>query len=216
MRTLKLLFLLLVVSVSRSGFAYAQTCLGLPSFAHNPVHVNAALDFPDSASVYALGVGAGRHQNLFANLGGGRISFEGFDGAANFGFLEFGYQIPIAGLQVCPIAGGTFAVGPDDDEAGLTSTSRSASAGFALGISLPLGFVTLVPNAAARYGVVSQKVEQTGVESITVNSNSGVIDLGIALMLGSRFSIQPLLHLPFAADEEKSSVGIFISFAVGK
>jgi hypothetical protein len=216
MQKLRVFFIVMVVLAASAAYANAQSCLGLPSFAHHLVHVNAAADFPDSATVYAVGVGAGHHNNLFGNLGGGQIKFEGFDSNAKFGFLEFGYQIPIGKAQICPIAGGTFASGPDDEVASLTVTSRSASAGLALGMPFETRMLTLIPNAAVHYGTVSQKVEEASSGSSTFNSNSGLIDVGLAFVIGKRISIQPLAHIPFAAEDDRTSYGVFISVGVGK
>src|SRR5687767_14658649 len=136
MRTLKLVSLVVLAITLRAGAASAQVCLGLPSFQGGSVHLDAAAEFPDSATAFAVGIGAGRHNSLFANLGGGQVTYEGIDEKSTFGFLEFGFQLPLGKMQLCPIAGGTFGAGPDDDVGGVKVTSSSAAAGFSLGLPL--------------------------------------------------------------------------------
>jgi hypothetical protein len=214
------LLLATAASALTAGSVAAQTCLGLPSFESGSVHVNVSGEFPDSAKASVLGVGAGRPNNLFANAGGGVVSFEGFKEKSKLGFLEIGYQIPLSGFQLCPVAGGTIAVGPDDPIYGLTVTSRSASFGGAVGRSVDAGStLSLIPNVAARYNYASVKVNVDDglnpAESATTTSNSSVLDLGLALLFKERISVQPLVHVPLSGDDDDPSFGVFASFGLG-
>src|SRR5688572_16187481 len=97
--------LLAIVAIAFSSYtAAAQTCLGLPSFESGSVHLNVSGEFPDSAKAYAFGIGAGKPNHLFANAGGGIVEYEGFAEKSKVGFLELGYQIPVADFQICPVA----------------------------------------------------------------------------------------------------------------
>ncbi len=201
--------------VSASGAA-AQACLGLPSFTNGSVHLNAAAEFPDSANAWALGIGAGRPGTLFANLGGGQASFEGLAERSTFGFLEFGVQIPVGRAQLCPIAGGTFGAGPDDPEAGLKLTSRSASAGVALGLPVEAGTLRIVPNIAVKYEYLSARVDEIDFEPLTETFTSGIFDLGLGFIVRDRISFQPIVHFPFGGDDtEEPSFGLFAAFSFG-
>lgn len=215
MRKLKLVVLLFVAASLRGSVAAAQACLGLPSFAAGAVNVNLAVEFPDSATGYALGIGAGRHNHLFANLGAGQISYDDLDERSTFGFLEFGYQIPLGPAQFCPIAGGALQAGPDDDLLDTKITARAASAGAALGLPLGVRFLTLIPNAAVKYDWVSVKFDEGEFGSTSESSRGGMVDLGLGIVLGNRFSVQPLVHIPFGGDEDEISYGVFASVRLG-
>jgi hypothetical protein len=207
---------LFTVAMLHASVGAAQTCLGLPAFTAGSVHINVSAEFPDSASAYVIGVGAGRHNNLFGNLGGGQISYEGLEEKSTLAFLELGYQLPVGRLQICPIAGGYFGVGPDDDAIGLKVTSRSAAAGIALGAPVRLGFLTLVPNAAFKYDYLSVKFDEVDVGTLTETYSGQTVDVALALLLGRRFSIQPIAHLPVGGDDgAETSYGVFASFALG-
>jgi len=212
MRTMMMVCAVLLVAASRVS---AQACLGLPSFTNGSVHLNAAGEFPDSATAWAVGIGAGRPDNLFGNLGVGQASYEGLDEKSTFGFLEIGFQLALGGAQLCPIAGGYFGAGPDDDLAGIKLTSRGASAGAALGLPIRAGMVTFIPNAAVRYEYLSIKLEEENVGSSTESSNSGIVDLGLALVFGDRVSLQPLFHIPFGVDDAESNFGVFVALSFG-
>jgi len=216
MRKLKLLVLPMLALAAGASSVRAQACLGLPSFTSGSVHLNLAAEFPDSAKGYGIGIGAGRPNSLFANLGGNQVSFDGFDQKATSGFLEFGFQKPVSKAQLCPIAGGSFGVGPDDDVAGTKVTSNSVSAGLALGVPLGSNALRVIPNAQVRYEYQSQKVEETGLGSATEKFKGGIVDLGFALVFGDRFSLQPLMHIPISGDDgEKTSFGVFAAFSFG-
>ncbi|MCI0436036.1 MAG: hypothetical protein L0271_20705 [Gemmatimonadetes bacterium] len=144
------------------------------------------------------------------------VKFEGLDEKSTFGFLELGVQFPIGGAQLCPIAGGTFGAGPDDDEAGLKLTSRSASAGLALGVPIGSGSVQVVPNVAVKYEYLSVEVEEVDFDPVTETFKSGLVDLGLGFLFRDRFSVQPIVHIPFGGEEEdEASFGVFASFSFG-
>jgi hypothetical protein len=205
--------------------AQAQSCLGLPSFEGRAVHVTAGGEFPDSAMAYSVGVGAGKPNGLFANLGAGQVSYDGLEGRSTLGFLEFGYQYPLSKLQFCPIAGGYFGVGPDDELARVKVTSRAATAGLSVGVAFDAGAVSVIPNTAFKLEYLSQKVDEEGVGSGSVSVNSTVLDVGVAFLLRDRVSIQPIMHFPMSQSfgdslpvEEQGplpepSVGIYMSVA---
>jgi hypothetical protein len=202
--------------VASTAAASAQVCLGLPSFETRQAHLNVAAEFPEGAKAYAVGVGAGKHNNLFANLGAGRVSYDDDGGNSNYGFLEFGYQLPLGKLQLCPIAGGALYAGPDDDVNDIKQTARVATAGGALGLPLDAGTVRLIPNVGVKYEWVSLKIDEPLVGETKENSSGGVVDLGFAFVFKDRLSIQPLAHVFFGGDDNPDpSFGVFASVSFG-
>jgi len=209
---LTLLFLATSLSASR---AHAQACLGLPSFAVGPIRVNLSSEFPEDARTWAAGIGAGKHDGLFGNIGGGQVTYDDYDPKATFGFVELGLQLPIAGAQLCPVVGGYYVRGPDDQEFGIEATSKGGSAGLALGLPVALTGFSLIPNVAVKYEYSVQEVVETGFGTEEFTYSGGLLDLGLALVLGNRFSIQPLVHYPFGGDaDEKVSFGVFASISL--
>jgi hypothetical protein len=199
----------LVVAAAPTA-ASAQVCLGLPDFNDASVHLSAAAEFPDSARSYAAGLGAGVPNGVFLNLGGGVVTYQGEEEQARFAFGELGFGRAVGPIEVCPIAGGFFALGPDLFD--VKVTTRGGTAGLALGVPFALPLVTVIPTAAVKYDYVSQKAEQEGAGATTVITQSGLVDVGLGLLVGGRFSIQPLAHFQFAAEENaEPSFGIFAS-----
>ena len=214
MRTLKLT--IVIVLALRASAAQAQACLGLPSFGNASVHVNIAGEFPDSATAYALGVGGGRDNQVFGNVGAGQTTYEGLDEKSTFGFLELGYQIPLrARVQVCPIISAYMGAGPDDEEIQLTVRSRGAAAGVAAGMPVRARWLTLIPNVAVRYAFDEFDIVEEGIGSLTERFDGGTVDLGMGAVFNDRISIQPLLHIPFAGDAGEVSFGAFAAVRFG-
>lgn len=195
--------------------AYGQTCLGLPTFSAQPAHVNAAIDFADSATVYAGGIGAGSDKALFGTIGGGVVRYKNNNEQAKFGFLEFGYQIALGSLQLCPVAGGTFGAGPDDATAQIKVTSRTATVGGALAYEISSGSFAIVPNGGIRYNYFSDKIDERDIGSATETSSAVMADLGLSLILRRRVSLQPVLHVPLGGDNRETTFGVFVSIAFG-
>lgn len=215
MRKMKSLVFAVVFAPLFTSPASGQACLGLPSFESSLVHVNLSGEFPDGATGYAMGVGAGRPDALFATIGGGRVSYDGLEEKSSFGFLEFGYQYPLGRFEFCPIMGGYLGIGPDDPSISLEVTSRAASGGGALGIPLELGALEVIPNLAIRYEYFSQKVVEEGFGSATYTFDYTTLDLALALLFDGRFGIQPIAHIPVAGDDSEVSYGLFASVALG-
>jgi hypothetical protein len=214
MRRLVLLTLLFLAAALRASSAQAQACLGLPSFANGSVRVNLSAEFPEDARSYAAGIGAGKHNGLFGNIGGGQIMYDDYDPKARFGFVEIGMQLPIAGAQLCPVAGGYYARGPDDEDFGIEVTSYGGSGGLALGMPVALSGFSLIPNVAVRYNYSTSEVVETGVGTEESTVKDGLVDLGLAIILANRISVQPLFHIPFASDDDATSFGVFVSLAL--
>jgi hypothetical protein len=211
MRSTFLVFTFALAAGAAPGLR-AQACLGLPAFSDASVHLNAAAEFPDSARSYLAGLGAGVENGVFLNLGGGVVTYQGYDERALVGFGELGFQIPLMRAQVCPIAGGYLGAGPDLKEFDLTVTTRGASAGLAFGVPFDLAIVDAIPTAAVKLEYVSQKVEQADAGSLTETTQSGLLDVGLGLVFGDRFTVQPLAHFPFATDgDAEPSFGVFAS-----
>lgn len=216
MRSLKLPIALAIATVMSASAVRAQTCLGFPSYSGGGIHLNAGGQVADSANSYALAVGGGTAQGLFANLGIGQVSYEGIDEKSTLGFLEFGFQIPIAGAQLCPIAGGGYSVGPDDDALGVKVTSRVASAGIALGVPFGVRAFRVIPNGAVKYEYLSTKIDEDVLGTTTDTQNSGLVDLGLGLVFADRVSVQPTVHIPFGGDDTEPFFGLFASISFGR
>jgi hypothetical protein len=151
------------------------------------------------------------------------VSFDDFEEKATLGFGEAGWQIPLGPAQVCPIVGGSYAMGPNDDLTGLEVSSWSVVGGAALGYPLgSAGPVQLIPNVALRIERFSQTAEEPGFPAFKSTTNSGILDLGLALVLADRLSVQPLVHVLLnpeegvtpADDEERMSFGVFVSLGL--
>lgn len=209
----RLILIGLALAFSAAG-AQAQACLGLPSFAHSVVHFNASGEFPDSATAYAAAIGLGKDRSLFANVGAGQVRYEGYDPRATLGFVEIGWQVPFSMAQICPVAGAYYASGPNDDTYGLDIRTKGASGGLALGVPFDLGSVSLIPNVAVRYEYTSTRYTEEGFEPATENAHSGLVDLGLALVLSRRLGVQPLYHIPFNSDDTEKTIGVFLAIAL--
>ena len=218
MRVLTPAALTLTALFAWSSPARAQPCLGLPSFEVGAFRGNLSAEFPEGSTTFAAGLGAGRHNSIFGTVGGGVINYDDSDESARLAFVEAGWQIPVSHAQVCPLVGGFYAWGPDNEEFGLTTRSHGLSAGLALGAPVTLSAVTLIPNIAVRYQSSTAEVTEEGIGSAESDASGNLLDLGLALLLANRISIQPLYHIPFGGDfdEEDPQWGLFVSLAVGR
>ena len=216
MRIVKLMSLLVLGLLAIPVAANAQSCLGLPSFANGMFRINGSLESADSSTAYAVGVGAGKSSSVFGNIGVGQVSYEGFDDKTNYGFIELGYQLPLSKAQICPVVGATYGTGPNDDINGIELTSQGISGGLAIGYTLAAGGFQIVPNAAVRYSSGKSKLEADGLPSFEESFDGGLFDIGLGFIFANRFSIQPLVHIPFSSDDEEAYYGIFASIALGK
>lgn len=144
-----------------------------------------------------------------------RASFDGLDGSATGAFAEAGWQLPLpGGAELCPLVGGQLQKGPDDELLRLTVRSRGWAAGGAVGWALPAGPVALGPNLGIRWEWLSQEVAEEGIGSESSTFRATTLDLGLALIVGGRLSLQPLAHVPLSGDDEETVFGVFGSVAL--
>jgi hypothetical protein len=198
--------------------ARAQQCLGLPSFA-NPIRVTGTAQFGDGFSFYAGGIGAGKSGSLFGSVGGGVVDYDGVDEKSTVGFIEGGYELVSRGaIRACPVAGASIEKVPDGFfGADVDGSARTAVAGLALSALFSgMPGLDLVPNGSVRYVYSSLKVDDPILGSETESQSSGLLDLGIALLLNDWFSIQPTVQIPFGGDDNSTSFGIFVGIGFGK
>lgn len=111
-------------------------------------------------------------------------------------------------------------MGPNDDAIGLEVSQWSATGGASVGFPVDAGPAQLIPNVALRYEHTSQDVEETGFDLTTFTYKATVLDIGLALLLSDRVSVQPLAHVTLSSsvdpsvgvsDEEDVSFGVFLS-----
>jgi hypothetical protein len=217
MRRLVPLLTVVVASALGASSASAQACVGLPSFEGRPFRINAAAEFPEDAKAYAIGLGVGRANGPFLNAGAWQASYDGISEKATIGFAEVGWQIPLGPAQLCPLAGGTYGTGPDDELNDEEVSSWSAIGGAAIGYPVAAGPVQLIPNGGFRFEHLSYTIKSPFFEEdFSDTADSKVIDLGLALVLANRFSVQPLVHIPVGSEDEdsKASFGVFLSVAL--
>ena len=171
--------------------------------------------FGKDYTAYAASLIAGKENAAFGDIGLSRVYFDDLDDTGDDVFLEFGYQRPLGTrAQICPVVGAALGTGPED---GGIQSSRFASAGLALGITLrPAASVKIIPNGSVRYEYVSSDYNDPATGKETFTENSGVADLGIGLIFfRDRLAIQPTVQFPFATDNTDMSYGMVISIGFG-
>jgi hypothetical protein len=193
----------------------AQNCLGLPTFA-SPFRLTGSAQFGDGYSFYGAGIGAGKQNGLFGSIGGGTVKYENPDGSSGIFFLEGGFELKSSSkLRACPVAGVSYEKLPDEDD--ISASVRSGTVGLALGVPVSAGQgLDVVPNGSVRFLYSSLKVDDARVGSATDNQSSGLVDLGLALVLNDWFSIQPTVQIPFGVEGAETTWGIFAAFSFGR
>lgn len=208
------------VMLATAATAEAQSCLGMPSFSHAPLRVSGSQLFPEgNASAYAASVGAGRPDNVFLNLGYGRVTHDDADlfpedrPTEQQALFELGYQIPLwkHRIQLCPVGGAGLGRGPVID--GIDYRRKFASAGLAAGFGVNIGFgIRVVPNASLRW----EYLRTTG-EGVTEAFSNGIADVGLGVMFARRIVIQPTYSMPFATGTpEDAMMGVVVSVGLGR
>jgi hypothetical protein len=109
----------------------------------------------------------------------------------------------------------SYAVGPNDEALWDDITSWQVAGGAALGLPLRTGFANVIPNVAVRYIHDETTVDVIDIGSATETFDGTVLDLGVALVLGDRISVQPIAHVPMSGEEEEVSFGVFAALAFG-
>ena len=207
---------LMTVLAFLSRPALSQACLGLPNVAHH-TRITGSASFADSSKAFGAAFGGGLSHGLFGDVGVSRVTYDNVSGGTNGAFAEGGIRLPFPALpfELCPVAGLGFGTGPKNIGGPGTDVSyRSATGGIAVGVPIGwTGLIELIPNATVAWSYTSQKnTVQDG--SSTSTSHEDAIDLGLALLLFDRLSVQPTYQIPFSSDYGDKTWGVFVGVSL--
>jgi hypothetical protein len=192
----------------------AQTCMGMASYASGPVQVAGNAAFVDGANRFGASAGYGLPGGVFGSANIGMTSYDGLDSSLDFG-VNLGYQIQVAKAQVCPIASLGYDNGPDSDENGMNSSTKSAGFGLAIGAPLGTARMQIVPTAGLGLVYGKSKIEIDGFGSAEGSDAYGVAQLGVGLVLNQSVAIRPSVAIPLGLTGSDATFGVTVGFNFG-
>jgi hypothetical protein len=217
MRRALLLSLLLPLLVS--GRSVAQTCLGMPSFAHGRMQVAPGVSFAEGATSYGGSVGYGAPRSFYGAAGFATTEYDDVVASAENLNLSAGYQVPLAmgTAELCPVASLSLGWGPDDVLGpGVDVSNRTIAAGAAFGILVGGGSpVQFVPSASFLLASTRLKVDN-GTQSAVDSEGYGALTLGTGLVFASRYSLNPTVTIPVGLSGADPSFGLVASIHFGR
>jgi hypothetical protein len=215
-RTTALLATVLLASAPLA--AYAQTCLGSPSFADGHLQLTGDVATNDAATAFGIGIGGGS-ESVFGAVEGGGVTYDGFDGATMVVGGRLGYQVPVTATgsaQICPVLGANLGFGPKDiDGLGTDFSSRGLTFGLSLGFNAMRGAsVALVPAVSAGF-VYSAGIYDGSGGSATETDTYGQAGFTLGLILNDRLAVRPSVSLPFGLEGADPVYGIGFTLNYG-
>jgi hypothetical protein len=192
--------------------AAAQACLGMPTFANQPMQVTGSASFGDGATGFGGTFGYGVANGLYGKAGVGTTSYDGLDGSSfDFG-VSGGYQMKLNSskkAEICPVASLGFGSGPNDVlGAGVDMSNRTFSFGAAGGISVGNSRrVEILPNASFQFANTRVELDD-GTTSTAGSESYGLLTLGTGFVFNSRFSLNPSISIPVGLDGSDASFGL--------
>lgn len=194
----------------------AQVCQGFASFSNGPVQLGAALEFSDNVTIYGAGIGFGAVNGAFVRGEVGKAEDDATDGSATLFGVNGGWQIPMglapSAIQLCPVAGFTYADGEGDATASEILLGLSAGAMMSSSPAL-----SVAPFGAVSFRRASTEVE-TALGTFESDDNYGAIDLGVGFIANEWITIRPAVTIPFAEPDDFEvdvSYGVRFAFNFG-
>lgn len=199
--------------------ASAQLCAGAASYEHAPFQLGLGAGFVDKVKIFSGGVGVGRHNSVFGDVGFGRASDAETSESTNSVDASVGYQIPLGHgerLQICPTFSASRGFGQSDVQGtDLDATSTGFSLGAVLGMVVwRSARVQFVPAVGLSYQL--QRTTYKGsLVGIPINESDtiafGCASVGAGFVFNRVLTVQPGLSRPFAAAGARTSYGIGVS-----
>ena len=195
--------------------AYAQLCLGAPTFRTAPLQVGLGVGFTDGVRAVE-GTFAGGGEMLFGGAGVSVVNFTDVDvrtaGVSLFAGAEVATDAQRRVL-LCPVVRFGFIAGPDIGSVDLSTTTIQGGANLGV-IAAESGDWMVVPffGLSALYQRVKAEVGD-GDESFS--DTGGVADLGVGLIVNRTVGITPSLAIPFSTGGDDPVFTIRITFNFG-
>lgn len=196
--------------------AYAQLCLGAPTFRTAPLQVGLGVGFTDGLRVVE-GTFAGGGETLFGGVGVSVLNFTEVDartaGVSLFGGAEVATDAR-ARVLLCPIGRLGFVAGPDLGPVDLSTTTLQGGANLGV-IAVENGDAMVVPFFGL--SAVYQRVKtEVGDADDSFSDTGGVAEVGVGLIVNGTVGITPSLSIPFAAGGDDPVFTIRITFNFGR
>lgn len=198
--------------------AFAQTCLGNPSFANGHLQLAADVSTNKDATAFGVGVGGGS-ESLFGAAQVGGVTYDAFDGSTLLVGGSLGYQVPVSSTgsaMICPVLSGAYGFGPNDvDGLGTDLQTRALNFGLSLGFNaLRAERLRVVPAISAGFVYAASVFDGVGGSS-TLDDTYGVAGITLGLVLNDQLAIRPTVSLPFGLDGAEPSYGIGFTLNYG-
>jgi hypothetical protein len=206
------------VLLAAPATAFAQTCLGNPSFANGHLQLTADVAANADATAFGVGLGGGS-ESVFgaAQLGG--VTYDAIDGSTLLVGGSMGYQVPVSSTgsaMICPVVSGAYGFGPRDfDGLGTDLQTRAFNFGLSLGFdALRTDRMRVVPALSAGFVYAASIFDAMGT-STTQDDTYGVAGFALGLVLNDQLSIRPTVSVPFGLDGAEPSYGIGFTLNYG-
>jgi hypothetical protein len=210
-RSFTLIALLLIASP-----AYAQLCLGAPTFRTAPYQVGIAASFTDGARGVE-GTFAGGGETLFAGAGVSVVNFTDADvraaGVSAFAGAEVATDSRNRVL-LCPVVQLGFLSGPDFGRVDVSSVTLQGGASVGV-LAVESGDTMVVPffGLAALYQRLKTEVDDV---EASASDTGGVANLGVGFIVNRTVGITPSLAIPFSVGSDDPIFTIRITYNFGR
>jgi hypothetical protein len=206
--------------------ASAQMCSGgAPISNRSPFQAGGSVVFAENATGFS-GIAQGGNSLLFGGVQFGRVGFDA-DGVTDDVWstvigaragAQFTYEMDLP-LHVCPVFTFSHQWASDvGDVSGLNISTTSFAFGGEAGLLVAeSGSLQMVPTVGLFFGRVSGRIEFEG-EEVDEAETGGLFNFGFGLVFNQRFSVTPLVSLPFGFgnDDLDPSFSITALFSFGR
>ena len=186
--------------------AYGQTCTGQVAIGSgNPALVAASASFTEGSRGFDVGVTAG-NSLLFGGFTVGRVTSTVVDSSSTFYGGVVGAQLaasPSRRAMICPLFSVFHNAGAGEDNSS-TSFAGGASAGFVVSETETFAVVPTVGFSISK----TRQFEAFG-------DASGVVQIGVGLIMNKRFSITPQVVVPVGIEGAKPIFAVVAALGFG-
>jgi hypothetical protein len=201
--------------------AWAQVCSGaVPISSASPFSAGGSVMFADNTTGLS-GIVQGGNNNVFGGLQIGRVTVDvpGDDQSSTLlggrAGAQFTYEMDRP-IHVCPVftLSRAWASDVDDFDVSTTTFAFGADVGVLVAES---GNMQVIPTAGLYFGRAGLKVDFDGEEIVDESETGGLFNVGVGLLFNQRFSVTPLISVPFGfGDETDPTFSITALYSFGR
>lgn len=201
----------------RAADGFAQTCLGLPSFADAPYQASFGVAFTEGAQGFAGGAALGS-DDIFAGAALGFTNVDATDSTSTSFAANVGATFVLnerERIEACPVASVIVTGGPDIGDVDISAVGLRAGGRLGI-IAAELGNTEVVPTFGLDIAYDRISGDLGDIETTIARETYVIVRVGLGFVVNKRIGVLPSLGVPLGFDNGDPEFSFAVAYNFGE